>query len=259
MPVNYNRKNLFESFGGVDSGTLSRIDLLENNEYKVAYFTQISSSSGTITIPTNATILLGEFQSGVDAYVSEIQNDRPDGNAPQTASGAQVSVISFDTLGNYTLSGTPAIYPVALIYILKIKAKFWPSLDVTKIIDQELETTKFPDNVFSIFNSGNNGAGVKFDTSLITAGQIRTLSIPDASGTIALTSTIVPDKYYKLIFTSAVSVTILGTTHTFARIPDITIYDPTGQTIFANTTVNTTTFDVIINFNRTQTGTIILT
>jgi hypothetical protein len=131
-----NPKKLFSLSGG-DPSHENRITILENNEYKIAYFTEISSSTGSITIPTGATILLDQLQGGVDAYVCTIQNGQPTGDFPQTGGGVTVDVTSFDALGAYTLSGTPSSYPVALIYILKIKAKDYSNLDITKILDLE--------------------------------------------------------------------------------------------------------------------------
>lgn len=131
-----NPRKIISQSGG-DPSLVSRVTVLENNEYKITYFTEISSSTGTITIPTGATILLDQLQSGVDAYVCTIQNSQPTGSFPQTSGGVTVDVSSFDALGNYTLSGTPSSYPVALIYILKIKAKDYSNLDITKILDLE--------------------------------------------------------------------------------------------------------------------------
>jgi hypothetical protein len=131
-----NYKKLYSQTGG-DPSLATRVTTLENNEYKITYFAEISDSTGTITIPTGATILLDQLQGGVDAYVCTIQNGQPTGNFPQTALGVTVDVTSFDALGNYTLSGTPSSYPVALIYILKIKAKDYSNLDITKILDLE--------------------------------------------------------------------------------------------------------------------------
>jgi hypothetical protein len=113
------------------------VNTLKNNEYKVTYFTEISAATGTITIPTGATILLDQFQSGVDAYVSTIQNSQPTGTFPQTAGAVTVDVTSFDALGNYTLSGTPSAYPVALIYILKINAIDYSNIDKAHELDFE--------------------------------------------------------------------------------------------------------------------------
>lgn len=66
-------------------------------------------------------------------------------------------------------------------------------------------------------------------------------------------------KFYQLDFTGSVSITILGTQHNFGRTPNIEIYNSLGQIILTNTSINFSTFDVTINFNRTTSGKIILT
>ena len=132
----FKKQRIFTSPGG-DPSLEPRVTILENNEYKITYFTEISSSTGTITIPTGATILLDQFQGGVDAYVTTIQNGQPTGVFPQTGLGVAVDVTSFNSLGDYTLSDTPSSYPVALIYILKIKAIDYSNLVITNILDLE--------------------------------------------------------------------------------------------------------------------------
>lgn len=67
-------------------------------------------------------------------------------------------------------------------------------------------------------------------------------------------------KYYDLQFVGAINFTILGSTHKFNRIPNVTIYNTTGELIFANLNIDQlTTFDVTITFNRLQSGVVILT
>jgi hypothetical protein len=123
--------------GGADPALEARVEYLEDNEYKITYYAEINTATGTITKPTGSTILLDQFFGGVDAYVSTIAGGQPTGNFPTTAGGVAVDVSSFDAMGNFTLSGTPSSYPVALIYILKIKAKDYSNLDITKILDLE--------------------------------------------------------------------------------------------------------------------------
>lgn len=120
------------------SGLNNRVLTLENNEYKIVYFTTIGTASGTITIPQGATILLDQFPNGVDAYVSQVDaNGQPTGILPKTGLGVDVVVTSFDALGNYTLSDTPSSFPVALIYVLKIKAIDYNNLAVNNILEDE--------------------------------------------------------------------------------------------------------------------------
>jgi hypothetical protein len=116
----------------------NQLNTLVNNEYKVTYFTAISAASGTITIPSGATIMLDQFPNGVDAYVSQVDvNGQPTGLLPKTGLGVDVVITSFDALGNYTLSDTPSSFPVALIYVLKIKAIDYNNLVVDNILEDE--------------------------------------------------------------------------------------------------------------------------
>ncbi len=126
-----------KSGGGTDTALDSRVTNLENNEYKILYFETISSSTGTITKPTGATILLDQFYSGGDAIVETLSNGQPTGQSPLTVGGSVVSVSSFDTSGNYTLSGTPSSFDVALVYIFKIKAVDYSNLYIANIMAME--------------------------------------------------------------------------------------------------------------------------
>lgn len=121
-----NPRKLFSQAGGGGAyGT---------NVFKIAYFASVTAASGTITIPTGATVLLDEFAGGIDAYVSTIVNGEPTGNNPQTAASVEVDVTSFDASGNYTLSGTPSAFPVALIYMLSIQGNDWGNLTTENIL-----------------------------------------------------------------------------------------------------------------------------
>jgi hypothetical protein len=130
-----NYKRLSSQYGG-DPSLPARVLTLENNEYKVAYFASVNAASGTITIPTGATILLDQLPNGDDAYVSTILNSQPTGEFPQTAASAVVTVSSFNTSGVYTLSGTPSAFPVAIIYLLKISAANYSNLTLANILEK---------------------------------------------------------------------------------------------------------------------------
>lgn len=115
----------------------NRVTNLENNEFKILYFETINSTTGTITKPTNSTIILGDFPSGIDAIVETIVSGEPTGTQATTAGGTPITVVSFDTSGNYTLSGTPSSYPVALLYIIKINGLYYQNLTFENIIESQ--------------------------------------------------------------------------------------------------------------------------
>jgi hypothetical protein len=154
-----------------DAGLTFRVSTLENNEYKITYFESVSAATGTITKPAQSTILLDQFFSGIDAYVSTIVNGQPTGILPQTSGGAPVDVSSFDALGNYTLTGTPSAFPVAIIYILKIKSIYYSNLNINNILDLE------------DFNTGSGGSISGLTTNELVYGNSATsiASLPVAT------------------------------------------------------------------------------
>lgn len=153
----------FQPSGGISPADLARLTKLENNEYKILYFATISATTGTITKPTNSTILLDQFYSGGDAIVETLSNGQPTGQSPLTAGGSVVSVSSFDTSGNYVLSGTPTSFDVALVYIFKIKAVDYSNVTVENILLMgTLETTA---TIGAIINGANTAT--PNDTDLV--------------------------------------------------------------------------------------------
>jgi hypothetical protein len=180
-----NPRRIFSQLGG-DSTLPSRVTILENNEYKITYFTEISSSAGTITIPTGATILLDQFQGGVDAYVTTIQNGQPTGVFPQTGLGVAVDVTSFNSLGDYTLSDTPSSYPVALIYILKIKAIDYSNLVITNILDlEDIGATGTQNKIFINTNDSATHTGTLTNTIIWSEDISNKLNSGDISEVIS--------------------------------------------------------------------------
>lgn len=193
------------------SGLNARVTYLENNEYKVAYYQEISSASGAVTIPTNATLLPGELPSQNGAIVETLLDGKPSEENPTDGSGNIIYVTSFDALGNYVLSGTPSAYPVALVFYLKIDAKYWQNLNTNYIIEgtEELLNTTFLDNQFTVKNAVDQTKSVMFDVSqtptatqnifftpasggyLLTAGMMSGGATVNNSGVVTLTNSAV--------------------------------------------------------------------
>lgn len=166
-------KRIFSLVG--DVSIPDRVVYLENNEYKILYFQTINSTTGTITPPPQATILLDQFYEGGDAIVETLNNSQPTGQSPLTIGGAVVSVTSFNTAGNYVLSGTPVSFPVALVYILKIKGKDYQNLNVDNIMS--MTTTETAPEV----------EWLSFDTTPVTVPDSEAvMSWNDSLGTVDL-------------------------------------------------------------------------
>ena len=102
---------------------------------KALWFEQINSgASGTFSAPAQGEIVLDQWAAGVDALASTISSGVPTYISPATAGGIIVTA-TLDISGNWTLSGTPSAYPVAIIYVYKVKLKY---LDQTKQLNYEL-------------------------------------------------------------------------------------------------------------------------
>jgi hypothetical protein len=136
-----------------------------NNEYKIAYYQEISDTTGTVTVPEGGTILLNQLAGGADALVSTIDGV-PTGSLPQTAGGVMVDVTSFDVDGNWVLSGTPSAYPVALIYWLKISAADYPNLNINNIIEENIPL--LVDNIYNTDGTLTGDRTLNLDTYDLT-------------------------------------------------------------------------------------------
>lgn len=111
-----------------------RLIALEDTEYVYELWQSIASgTSGTVTPPTGAVILLDRYEGAADALIVSVQAGVPTDDPVVTASGALVTT-TFDVGGNYNLSGTPNSYPVALVYQIKIKAKYIHYIPIGSII-----------------------------------------------------------------------------------------------------------------------------
>lgn len=97
-----------------------------------------SSTSGTIALPSNASIVLDDFGGTVDAVVTTISGGKPTKNAALSATGAVVAA-TLDSGGNWTFSSAPSAYPVALVYRVQqtltnftsSDADIWGEVDLT--------------------------------------------------------------------------------------------------------------------------------
>lgn len=169
------------SGGGSGGSLLSRVVYLEDNEYKVTYYSSVNSATGAVVKPTNSTIMLDQYPGGIDALVSKI-NVKPTGENPQTGLGAIVDVTSFDSLGNYTLSGTPSSFPVAIIYTIKIKAVDFQNINLENVLDWSTEDNS-KDTGLSNFRStaiSTNINNADYEVKVTATGTTQTL--PTAVG-----------------------------------------------------------------------------
>ncbi len=103
---------------------LSKITALAGTSFGSKYvrttrFASIGAgTSGTVTLPSFSTVVLDDFGGTTDAIVTQISSGKPTLQPALTASGVVVAT-TFDSSGNWALSGTPTSYPVAIVYRVK--------------------------------------------------------------------------------------------------------------------------------------------
>ncbi len=134
-------KNAKRLFSQSDIGTISlldsRITNLEGNVYKITYYEIVSGTSGSLTIPTGATINAGEFGLSGNSILSKINiSNKPTWESPKTIGGTIVTA-NLATDGTWTTSGTYTDPQVALIYSLNISALNYHNLNNFYIIESE--------------------------------------------------------------------------------------------------------------------------
>jgi len=125
-----------------DTVLSNRTTILENNEYKITYYEIISGASGSLTVPSQATINADEFGLSGNAILSKIDgSNKPTFQSPTTSGGVVVTASLNTTTGAWTASGTYTDANVALIYSIKIKAVNYGNLDYDFIIETiEIDT-----------------------------------------------------------------------------------------------------------------------
>lgn len=120
-----------------------RLVILEDTEYVYEVWKSIESgASGTITAPTGSTILLDRYLGAADALVVEIKGGVPTDEPVVTSTGVLVTT-TFDVNGNYTFSGTPSAYPLALVYQIKIPAKLAHFVPIAEILSKTEQLPMF--------------------------------------------------------------------------------------------------------------------
>lgn len=95
--------------------------------YANRFYIVNSGTSGSLPIPADSEIVEAGFPSGLDAIATTSENGSYTSQSPLTSLGAVVGA-DIDTSGNWTLSGTPTAYPVAVIYRTRT---LWEDFDPT--------------------------------------------------------------------------------------------------------------------------------
>jgi len=169
----FSRKKIIAQKSSADlTSTNSRITNLENNEYKVTYFEIVSGTSGSLTVPSQATINSGEFGLSGNAVLSKIDgSNKPTFESPKTSGGIIVTASLNVSTGAWTTSGTYTDSNVALIYSIKIKAINYGNLTYGNIIETIADGSAYIKNLTSDAQTQLNGKLSKSRSLIFTHQQ----------------------------------------------------------------------------------------
>ncbi len=135
------------------SGGSGEDSLLRDKYVRTTRFEIISSgTSGTITAPGNSEIVLDDFGGATDAVVSQVDSGKP---SIRAATDANMEIIgtSFDSFGNWILSGVPSSYPVAILYRVRQRLEDFDSTsaDIWGNTNTIEPSSGLPDEVSPVF------------------------------------------------------------------------------------------------------------
>jgi hypothetical protein len=184
----------FKSSGGISPADLARITTLENNEYKVTYYEIISGTSGSLTVPSQATINAGEFGLSGNAILSKIDgSNKPTFQSPTTSAGVIVTASLNVGTGAWVASGTYTDPFVALIYSIKIKAVYYSNLTYNNIIETVSNASVPLNSLNNIFASCTVIGWSSYTTSavdVIDLGNVYMININISGTSNAATTTV---------------------------------------------------------------------
>lgn len=214
-----------------------RLSILENNVYKITYYEIVSGTSGTLTIPTGATINAGEFGTSGNSILSKITgSNKVTFESPKDSSNNIVTA-NLALNGSWVTSGVYTDTSVAIIYSINISALDYQNLNNFYILGSEYNlitiysplTTKGDLHTFSTIDAklpvGINGqvlssdstttTGLKWVTAGGTVTSVAALTLgttgTDLSSTVA-TSTTTPVITLNVPTASATNRGVLSTT-----------------------------------------------
>lgn len=192
-----NPKKLYSQLGG-DPTLPTRVTTLENNEYKITYYEVVSGASGSLTLPTGATINAGEFGLSGNCVLSKIDgSNKPTFESPKTSGGTVVTASLNETTGAWVASGTYTDTDVALIYSIKIKAINYSNLTYDSIIETVAEGSAYIKNLTSDAQTQLDGK-LNAINMFITTGNQSTTSNVAANITDLVSPTLAANKRYKI-------------------------------------------------------------
>jgi hypothetical protein len=225
-----------------------------NKYVRTTRFASTGSTTGAVALPPNSTVVLDDFGGGVDAVITTISAGYPTFSHAFTAAGDIVTT-SFDAGGNYTLSGAPSAYPVALIYRVRQTLSDFDSTSGDIIGDYDVESIDAiigtPNQVYV-----NGSTSVQFGSVTLSLPQdIAPTSTPTFAGLTSTGSVYSPniDQMTQVAYSgsnvawAAYEIAQAGTAPiSLTQLTDVSLSGPTAQQVLTYTGSYWTNDDVPI-------------
>jgi hypothetical protein len=137
---------------GAETKKITLGNLIGGKYVRTTRFQIISSgTSGTVTLPTNSTVVLDDFGGTVDAVVAQVEGGYPTTISAKTSGGVVIGT-TFDSSGNWSFSGTPSSYPVAIVYRVKqtllnfdsTASNIWGNPNVEQVTKSDIGLSNVP-------------------------------------------------------------------------------------------------------------------
>jgi hypothetical protein len=145
-----------------DIGLSKRVSNLEDTYVRLEIFEEVSSTSGTLSVPTGASIVLDQFTEDVDAICTVIPTS---GERPleeiETDSVGNLITVSLSGTGNadYTLSGTPQGAQYAIQYVVDTQLINLPNVNRDSILNTDEVQEPFEFLKFDITSGHDTAEG----------------------------------------------------------------------------------------------------
>ena len=112
-----------------------RLITVEGEILEIEIFENITADTGTVTIPAGAGIILDQYENAGDCLITRTDGNGKPVDEPARDSGGNIITGTFDIAGNYTLSGTPAGYPVSILFQIQIPLKDLANVPIQNIVN----------------------------------------------------------------------------------------------------------------------------
>jgi len=101
------------------------LKILGDTIYEIEIFENIAAgTAGTVSLSAHSTIVLDQYEDAGDCLITRTDSNGRPIDEPARDSGGNIITGTLDIAGNYILSGTPAAYPVSIIFQIQIMARY---------------------------------------------------------------------------------------------------------------------------------------